>query len=179
MKKMPDTIEFGPWSTNTSLSKNFYQYRPILSLSYEVWWLKRHNEESFASEPLLPFPFPKASLLPSKRKIYSNLESFLRVNLHYHLTLPELTVNQALIDLVTRVREVSAFFISMIITYYHPMAGCLRSIFMNIAFSLCKHIVFWRIFLFQVNGLPLYTATEISIFKWTFWNHGCEKAIKA
>ena len=98
--------------------------------------------ESFASEHLLPSPFPKASVLPSKRKIYSNLESFLRVNLHYHLTLPELTVNQALIDLVTRVREVSAFFISMIITYYHPMAGCLRSIFMNIAFSLCKHIVF-------------------------------------
>ena len=65
--------------------------------------------ESFASEHLLPSPSPKASVLPSKRKIYSNLESFLRVNLHYHLTLPELTVNQALIDLVTRVREVSAF----------------------------------------------------------------------
>ena len=66
--------------------------------------------ESFASEHYLPFPFPKASVLPAKRKIYSNLESFLRVNLHYHLTLPELTVNQALIDLATRVREVSASF---------------------------------------------------------------------
>ena len=35
---------------------------------------------------------------------------------------------------------------------YHPMVGCLRSS-MNIAFFLCMHIIFWRLFSFQVYGL--------------------------
>ena len=72
--------------------------------------------------------------------------TYLRVKLFNQLKQAWLTMIQSYIDHSCKYQLLSAIMITLC---YHPMDGCLRFI-MNNAIFLRMHVIFWRLFSFQV-----------------------------